>query len=323
MFTTTQGTKKVAEKIGENLQNYQIKGTEKNVGRTSRIGAGPSMAILLLFGAGAMVMPSIFTIPEAYAAVDKFGVQMVYPTKTGGQQWFMNMINPSSDSRFDPKTTLTKNTDGSWKVKSDSVRMNVFTSTSYDQDNIATYNQKSLATKGYMQSSNDWKNIEMTGYVKLISGSGDTFTWYARGGKHSDSYECEGTAYKDWLWYNGKTEFAKEQVHPDTTSTSEKSVTGSLTGKWIGFKFVMYNFQKDGKTAVKLETWLDPDNDKDFVKVYEKIDSGGWGNDGAACGGSSDQRITWGGPITTFRWDGANNVDIKWFSVREIKPPLA
>jgi hypothetical protein len=163
----------------------------------------------------------------------------------------------------------------------------------------------------------------MTGYVKLISGSGDTFTWYARGGKHSDSYECEGTAYKDWLWYEGKTEFAKEQVHPDTTSTSEKSVTGSLTGKWIGFKFVMYNFQKDGKTAVKLETWLDADNDKDFVKVYEKIDSGGWGNDGAACGGSSDQRMTWGGPITTFRWDDANNVDIKWFSVREIKPPLA
>lgn len=323
MLTTIPGYEKNGKKIGENILKCQIKGTEKNVGRRSRIGAEPSMAILLLFGAGAMVMPSIFTIPEAYAAVDKFGVEMVYPTKTEGEQWFMNMINPSSDSRFAPKTTLTKNTDGSWKVKSDAVRMNVFTSTDYDQDKIATYNQKSLATKGYMQASNDWKNIEMTGYVKLISGSGDTFTWYARGGKHSDSYECEGTAYKDWLWYDGKTEFAKEQVHPDTTSTSEKSVTGSLTGKWIGFKFVMYNFQKDGKTAVKLETWLDADNDKEFVKVYEEIDSGGWGNDGTACGGSSDQRITWGGPIATFRWDDANNVDIKWFSVREIKPPLA
>jgi hypothetical protein len=187
------------------------------------------------------------SIPSAYAANDKFGIMMIYPTKSGGEEWFINMDNPSSDSRFAPKTTLTKNTDGSWKVKSDAVRMNVYTSTGYDQDDIATYNQKSLATKGYMQSSNDWKNIEMTGYVKLISGSGDTFTWYARGGKHSDSYECEGTAYKDWLWYDGKTEFAKEQVHPDITSTSEKSVTGSLTGKWIGFKFVMYNFQKDGK----------------------------------------------------------------------------
>jgi hypothetical protein len=35
------------------------------------------------------------------------------------------------------KTTLTKNTDGSWKVKSDAVRMYVFTSTGYDQDKIA------------------------------------------------------------------------------------------------------------------------------------------------------------------------------------------
>jgi hypothetical protein len=67
-----------------------------------------------------------------------------------------------------------------------------------------------------------------------------------------DSNECKGTAYKSWLGYDGKTELAKEQVHPRTISTSEKSVTGPLTGKWIGFKFVMYNFQKDGKTAVKL-----------------------------------------------------------------------
>ena len=288
-----------------------------------RTQAGSMIVILLMSVVGVMMLSSVYTIPEAHAAADKFGVQMVYPTKTGGEQWYMNMSNPSSDSRFDPKTTLTKNTDGSWKVQSNAVRMNVFTSTGYDQSKIVTTNQKTLATKGYMQSSNDWKNIEMTGYVKLISGSGDTFTWYGRGGRHSDSYKCEGTAYKSWLWYNGRAEFAKEQVHPDTISTSDKSVTGSLTGKWVGFKFVIYNFQQNGQTVVKLETWIDPENDKNFVKVDERIDSGGWGNDGAACGGSSDQIMTWGGPIATFRWDDANNVNIQWFSVREIKPPLA
>jgi len=311
--------------IGAKMQRCQERRTENVLGAGDKeIWTGANLTILLLIGVGAMIIAYMSTMPEAYAAVDKFGVEMVYATKTGGEQWFMNMIDPSSDSRFSPKTTLTKNTDGSWKVRSDAVRMNVYTSTGYDQDDILTYNQKALSTKGYMQSSNDWKNIEMTGYVRLISGSGDTFTWYARGGKHSDSYECEGTAYKSWLWYNGRTEFAKEQVHPDVTTTAEKSVTGSLTGKWIGFKFVMYNFQSNGKTFAKLETWLDSDNDKDFVKVYEKVDSGGWGNDGTICGGSSsDQIITWGGPIATFRWDDANNVDIKWFSVREIKPPVA
>lgn len=174
---------------------YQRKGT-KSFGRTVRTRARSTIVCLLLFVVGVMIMPSISTIPKAYAAVDKFGVEMVYPTKTGGEQWYMNMINPTSDSRFAPKTTLTKNTDGSWKVRSDAVRMNVYTSTGYDQGKITTYNQRTLATKGYMQSSNDWKNIEMTGYVKLNSGSGDTFTWYARGGRHSDSYKCEGIAYK-------------------------------------------------------------------------------------------------------------------------------
>lgn len=304
------------------MARYQ-KEEAKNVHRSRRIGACPTLAILFLLAAVLIVMPSLSVISYAYAAVDKFGVEMVYNTKSGGEQWYMNMNTPTSDSRFAPKTTLTKNADGSWKVKSDQVRMNVFTSTGYDQDKIATYNQKTLATKGYMQSSNDWKNIEVTGYIKVNSYQDlDTISWYGRGGTHSDSYSCEGTAYKGLLWYNGRTDFAKEQDHPDTTSTTEKAVTGSLTGKWIGFKFVMYNFQQNGKIVVKLENYLDPDNDKDFDKVYEKIDSGGWGNDGGGCSGSSDQIITWGGPIATFRWDTANNVDIKWLSVREIQPPV-
>jgi hypothetical protein len=29
--------------------------------------------------------------------------------------------------------------------------------------------------------------------------------------------------------------------------------------------------------------------------------------------------LTWGGPIAMFRWDGASDVDFKWFSVREIE----
>jgi hypothetical protein len=28
--------------------------------------------------------------------------------------------------------------------------------------------------------------------------------------------------------------------------------------------------------------------------------------------------ITWGGPLATFRWDSASDVDFKWLSVREI-----
>ena len=36
-----------------------------------------------------------------------------------------------------------------------------------------------------MLGQNDWKNVEITGYVKFNSGSEDNFAWYARGGRHT------------------------------------------------------------------------------------------------------------------------------------------
>jgi hypothetical protein len=57
------------------------------------------------------------------------------------------------------------------------------------------------------------------------------------------------------------------------------------------------------------------------IDVDENIDNGGWGSEGSECGGKPDQILTWGGPVATFRWDGATDVDIRNFSVREIRPP--
>jgi hypothetical protein len=50
------------------------------------------------------------------------------------------------------------------------------------------------------------------------------------------------------------------------------------------------------------------------------FDDEGWGNDGQECGGRPDQIISWGGPLAVFRWDNADDVDIKDFSLREIMP---
>jgi hypothetical protein len=88
---------------------------------------------------------------------------------------------------------------------------------------------------------------------------------------------------------------------------------------------MMWNIvQSNGQPAVKMEIWVDRNDDGNedgpWVKVDENIDSGGWGDEGSECGGEDDQIITWGGPIATFRWDGATNVDLKNFSVREIRP---
>jgi hypothetical protein len=278
--------------------------------------------------------------------LDKFGISKLYPTKPNGEEWYMNMSNPTSDPRFNlnnqykhvgksssSKFNFNKNSDGSWNVASPKVRIEAYTSAGYDQSKITTYNQPELAAKGYMQSPNDWKNVEITGYVKYNSGDkpDENFDWYTRGGIHTDDNKgCEGTAYKGNLYYSGNSDFGKEQWHENGFASTDTKINAAsqLQGKWIGFKFVIYNLHPNvgnsttASTFVKLENWINENADgKTWKKIDEKIDNGGWGKSGSRCGGTQDQIITWGGPVATFRWDGADNVDIKNFSVREIQPP--
>jgi putative metal-binding protein len=256
---------------------------------------------------------------------DKFGVLKIYPTKQDGEQWYLKS-NPNDDPRYSPQTTLTKNSDGSFKVKSTKVRMGVFTSSGFHPEKINTLNHNKIAQAGYMQSPNDWRDVEITGYVKLNSGNNDNFVWYARGGRHTgygSPQGCEGVAYKGGLFYSGATRWEKEQWHTGGYVFAEfgKNI-GTIKGKWVGLKVIMYNIVQNDKTAVKLELWVDKSNNNHWIKASEKIDKGGWGNNGMECGGKPDQIITWGGPIAAFRWDGATDVDIKKFSVREIVPQL-
>ena len=134
-------------------------------------------------------------------------------------------------------------------------------------------------------------------------------------------------------YFSGKTRFNKEQWYSNTYAfTSPKTVSNSsIQGKWVGLKYIVYNFQQQQQngskttttTAVRLQSWFDANNNGTWVKINDFVDSGGWGNQGGYCGGAPDQIITWGGPIATFRWDHATNVDFKNFSVREIEPPPA
>ena len=172
----------------------------------------------------------------------------------------MNMNNPSSDNRFDPKLTLKKNADGSYKVTSDKVRMNVMTSSGYHQGDIKTYDQNQLSANGYMQAIKDWRNIEMTGYVKINSASDSDFdlTWYSRGGHHNSDEPCEGTSYKGGLFKDGRSRFAKEQWHSGGYSfTPAQKNIDSIEDKWIGYKAIMFNTVVNGEPAVKLENWVD------------------------------------------------------------------
>ncbi|GMU02165.1 hypothetical protein KH5H1_62850 [Corallococcus caeni] len=261
----------------------------------------------------------------APSGVDGFGVTMLYPSKAGGEAWAL-ADDATADKRFDPQGTITRNADGSWKMKSTKVRMSAYPATGYDAKQIATYDRDVLAGRGYMQAPNDWKNIEMTGFVKVnaVNNTQDNFAWYARGGKHNDkSSGCEGSSYKGGLHYDGRVRWEKETWHVSYDQAPYKPATSALKGRWVGFKAVMRNVAgTKNPEAVKLELYLNDSADKvTWTKVYDMTDDGAWGGDAQHCGGSvGAMPITWGGPIATFRWDNASDVDFKWLSVREIQP---
>ena len=280
--------------------------------------------VLLYFFLSSLIYLNSNVFAIGTSIVDRFGIIQIYPTKLAGEQWFMNMTDPNHDIQTFPPL-LTKNADGSWKANSSKVRYDVYTSAGFHPKLITTLNETVLQSKGYMQSPNDWKNIEMTGIVKFNSGDyTNHWTWYARGGVHTLSIPCEGTSYKEGLNYDGKNvKIAKEQWHVlyVFSKSNSTSISISSLGKFIGFKAIMYNFVLNNKTAVKLEMWLDTNLNNNWQRVFSFTDSGGFGNSAKRCGGAPDQIITWGGPVATFRWDNAKEVDIKNFSIREIQPP--
>jgi hypothetical protein len=249
-----------------------------------------------------------------YIMQETFNPREIYPTKQGGREWHVNMDNPLEDDIFDPGTRIIKLQDGSWAVgdqgdKNYQVRMNVLTP----------------------PGLKEWKNVEITGYVKVIhSASEDSplqegaINWYARGGRHSDSVPCDGTSLKGILSVNGVTAWQKEIWHTGgyTNPRSVVNATNPIMDRWIGWKVVMYNINND--TAVKMESYLDDNANNDWKKVSELIDKGGWYSGypddvfySVDCNRPKDYVVTNSGPIVTFRSD-----KIMWqfkdLSVREI-----
>jgi hypothetical protein len=89
--------------------------------------------------------------------------------------------------------------------------------------------------------------------------------------------------------------------------------------KWVGFKGIVYN-QPDG--SIKLESYVDKDNNNNWQKAEEMVDKGNWGNDMTHCNAKTPGAvINWGSPMVIFKSNGVT-YDFKKLSVREIVPPV-
>ena len=282
--------------------------------------------MIILSVIAALLVLTIYQISEFATKVIKFNpnlnnsdtehfkVKEIYPTKIGGREWYINMNDPNSDQLFDTGSPIRVQSDGSWQIGSDfnsesenKIRMTVVTPTGIEL----------------------WKNVEITGYAKVLQdmGKDDSLVWYARGGKHSNDTPCQGTSLKSGIDVNGFSSWKKEIWHTGgyTDERGKQKVTSSIFGKWIGWKAVIYNINHD--RWVKMESYIDDGDNNNWRKVAELVDKGDWYAkspdsvfNSAKCNKPKNYIINEGGPEVTFRSD-----NIVWsfknLSVREIQPP--
>jgi hypothetical protein len=248
------------------------------------------------------------------AISDKFGILEIYPTKPGGREWFIDMNNPTQDPGFNARSNITRQLDGSWQ-------------TSGRLDNGKYIGEVRMEVVS-LPGSEVWKNVEMTGYAKIIPAMypNDSLVWSVRGGRHNNTVPCEGTAVKGGINVNGTVSWVKEIWHTGgyTDKRAEAQVMNSIIGRWIGWKVVVYNMNND--TAVKMESYLDNKANNHWMKVADLIDNGGWYANSqdlvfysANCGKAKDYIITNGGPLAIFRSDNMT-WNFRYLSVREIQP---
>jgi hypothetical protein len=260
---------------------------------------------------------------------DQFGIKEIYASKPNGEAWYLSS-DPENDNRFDPDGNVSENSDGSFSLSNnDQIRMNVFTSSGYRQDDIEDDHGEldiDSGGRGYMQSPNDWTNVEMTGAFNMEKGTNDQLTLGVRGGTHNDSRRCEGFKYGlRFQLPDGEVQFEKEQWHVSYVFAEEQPspFPNGIRDEWILVKLCIYNVKPAGasRTAVRAEAWVCPSFDKvTWIKAAEFTDAGNFGDDGEECGGTADQIGNWGGPLVTYRWDEQDDVSWKWLSVREIQP---
>jgi hypothetical protein len=188
--------------------------------------------------------------------VDKQGVLMVYPTKSGGQEFW----------------------DDDFKYKR----------SKHDQSN-----EKDIPRDTFWIDQCNIMNGEFTAYLKVDGTDDDDISWKHRSGEHGDDNEeqaKQGQCYSVGIGFSGEVHVSKETPkHPKTPNFDSKAKIvqgmpqsfGNIRNKWIGVKTIIYNIGQN----VKIEQYIDNDGLKPDGSPANKwklwftaLDDGSWKN---------------------------------------------
>jgi hypothetical protein len=236
-------------------------------------------------------------IGKAYgqAALDRFGIQMLYPTPPGGRVWSSTWDNGHSRSlnsgQRDPY-------DSQFVVRGDVDPTRLIR---IDGQGTATLAGAYPRLYVYdLQQAQKWRNVEVTFYAQRVSETGVTssqgFVARVRSEhQNTDITPCAGQAYYGRMLYDGRINFQKEVAYEKYFSTnqpSESSMAGWPGGTqltpnlWVGYKLVAMNVQWSVHAQVAGLRFGPADRRRDTDQLLSlDSSSNGPDSDRAVCGG--------------------------------------
>jgi hypothetical protein len=263
------------------------------------------------------------------------GVFMKYPTNTDpavAKPWFFTN-DPWQDGRLicnfgkNPSYENRETTGPGWTIninREGGAKINVLSNTIEEHNRARIDSDRNdWKSLGFMQKSNDWKNIEITAY--LMGGFGN-LTWSTRFGAIFDDekkIDYIGRAYKATLSRSDdECQFLRtdydNKAQAEKTEIGEIKSTGSISkDAHLGVKFVVYNVANEN---VKLELYMHNTNITGPISGTPGQSEDKWKLINSTK--DSDQlKISWGGPVVSFGWTDSDWVWFRWASVREIIVP--
>jgi hypothetical protein len=277
-------------------------------------------------------------------ADDILGVKMIYPTKSGGQQHYLQTHNQTDvfvrlGSGAVPTWSFTTGNTKAFSIShGHNTTVQVMFETSAGYDNLETPDHGIAKTRGYMEDTVDFRNVEISIYqFPTVVDADSRNNLIARTGLGNVGTDCRQCGYMNQLeWINGNTVFWK-QINGQLYFQCGGDVlagTGNCEDKWVGLKVMIYNIDSQGRpdpngARVKMETWVDKLNNNVWTKVQEFTDTGdnvGTDETGAfpTCALNPRSTMTYGGPVAMYSLGGAqqNEPTFGDFSVREIDPGM-